>query len=245
MYSAVDAVDEHGKSYTEYLMRCQWGTNWDNMQPWLVARRFREFDTLNDLLLQYYPTVKSKMHPLPKKQFFGSLGAATVEQRTKDIEAYVCTIVTNLPSMLKSRYIDGFFSVQERIGQIRKQIEEDRQKAAAAAASAAASSSEQPDAGGTNLFDGVVPLAPGTSEELGAAKEEGTVPGSVSAPPGAARPGKLQVGDLLTVEEVEAGCPEGLRGFDDDELGRAEEQIRDFRLRCVCVGGGVGGTDSL
>lgn len=62
MYSAVDAVDEFGKAYTvysdcylfnllqEYLMRCQWGTTWENMQPWLVARRFREFDTLNELV---------------------------------------------------------------------------------------------------------------------------------------------------------------------------------------------------
>lgn len=31
----------------EYLMRCQWGTTWENMQPWIVARRYREFDVLN------------------------------------------------------------------------------------------------------------------------------------------------------------------------------------------------------
>jgi hypothetical protein len=31
-------------------MRCQWGKTWDNMKPWLVARRFREFDLLNDLV---------------------------------------------------------------------------------------------------------------------------------------------------------------------------------------------------
>lgn len=28
-------------------MRCQWGTTWDNMQPWISARRFREFDRLD------------------------------------------------------------------------------------------------------------------------------------------------------------------------------------------------------
>jgi hypothetical protein len=28
-------------------MRCQWGTTWENMQPWIVARRYREFDILN------------------------------------------------------------------------------------------------------------------------------------------------------------------------------------------------------
>ena len=30
-------------------MRCQWGTTWDNMQPWIVARRYREFDADRDL----------------------------------------------------------------------------------------------------------------------------------------------------------------------------------------------------
>ena len=218
MYSAVDAVDEHGKSYTEYLMRCQWGTNWENMQPWLVARRFREFDTLNDLLLQHYPNAKQKLHPLPKKQFFGSLDAATVEQRTKDIEAYVATIVTNLPSMLKSRYFDGFFSIQERISQIRKQIEEEKLKNVATVAST------------TNLYDGVVPLAPGTVEELGSSSKEGDAATTLSK----VKMEKLEVKDLLTVEEVEAQCEEqGVRGFDDDELGRAEERIRDFRHRYV------------
>lgn len=34
-------------------MRCQWGTTWENMQPWLVARRFREFDALNDLVSSF------------------------------------------------------------------------------------------------------------------------------------------------------------------------------------------------
>lgn len=214
MYSAVDAVDEHGKNYTEYLMRLQWGTNWDNMQPWLVARRYREFDTLNDLLLQNYPNAKHKMHPLPKKQFFGSLDPNTVEQRTKDIEAYVCTIVTNLPSMLKSRYIDGFFSVHERIAQIKKQIEEEKKKAIASGKS---------DPNASNLFDGVVPLAPGTIEELGSSKEDEA--------PVVKKVQKLVVGDLLTTEEVEARCGDDVRGFDDDGLGQAEEKIRDFRRR--------------
>jgi len=215
MYSAVDAVDEHGKSYTEYLMRLQWGTNWENMQPWLVARRYREFDTLNDLLMQNYPNVKNKMHPLPKKQFFGSLDPNTVEQRTRDIEAYVCTIVTNLPSMLKSRYIDGFFSVQERITQIRKQIEDEKRKEQAAGID---------NTNASNLFDGVVPLAPGTIEELGTSKEE-------SAPVIKPKVGKLTVRDLMTMDEVEAMCGDSVRGFDDDELGQAEEKIRDFRTR--------------
>ena len=34
-------------------MRCQWGTTWDNMQPWIVARRYREFDVLNFQVIIY------------------------------------------------------------------------------------------------------------------------------------------------------------------------------------------------
>ena len=34
MYGSAEAIDEYGNSYTEYLMRCQWGTTFDNLQPW-------------------------------------------------------------------------------------------------------------------------------------------------------------------------------------------------------------------
>jgi len=47
MYSAAEAKDEQGTIYTEYLMRCQWGPDWNSMQPWIVARRFREFVNLD------------------------------------------------------------------------------------------------------------------------------------------------------------------------------------------------------
>lgn len=47
MYGSAEAVDEMGKEYTEYLMRCQWGTDWNNLQPWIAARRYREFDRLD------------------------------------------------------------------------------------------------------------------------------------------------------------------------------------------------------
>jgi hypothetical protein len=52
MYSAAEAKDEQGTIYTEYLMRCQWGPDWDSMQPWIVARRFREFVNLDNDIKQ-------------------------------------------------------------------------------------------------------------------------------------------------------------------------------------------------
>ena len=68
------------------------------------------------------------------------------------------------------------------------------------------------------------PLAPGTIEELGSSKEE-------SAPVMKPKASKLVVSDLMTLNEVEAMCGDSVRGFDDDELGQAEEKIRDFRTR--------------
>ena len=47
MYGTAENVDEFGAPYTEYLMRCQWGTTWDNMKPWIAARRYKEFSFLD------------------------------------------------------------------------------------------------------------------------------------------------------------------------------------------------------
>jgi hypothetical protein len=33
-------------------MRCQWGVDADHMTPWMVARRYREFDALDKVLLE-------------------------------------------------------------------------------------------------------------------------------------------------------------------------------------------------
>lgn len=107
-------------------MRCQWGTRWDNMQPWLVARRFREFDALNEMvrrgsppctafvlmvhlsqLTKHFPRSKDKMFPLPKKLLFGSLDSETIDQRTRDIEEYMATIITDIPAVrvIPSQYL--------------------------------------------------------------------------------------------------------------------------------------------
>lgn len=37
----------------EYLMRCQWGTSFENMQPWIIAHRYKEFDML-DLIVSCF-----------------------------------------------------------------------------------------------------------------------------------------------------------------------------------------------
>ena len=77
------------------------------------------------------------------------------------------------------------------------------------------------------MYDGIVPIAPGTSEELGGNKSNE----QDALDDARVKVTKLEPEDLLTLEEVEALCHDGMKGFDDDELGRAEELIRDFRYK--------------
>ena len=44
MYGSTEA-NEEGKPYTEYLMRCQWGTTWDNMQVTTLLGRYHIYPT--------------------------------------------------------------------------------------------------------------------------------------------------------------------------------------------------------
>ena len=60
-------VDDNGAPYTEYLMRCQWGTSFENMQPWIVAHRYKEFDILDHQIRREYSLLASSLVPLPKK----------------------------------------------------------------------------------------------------------------------------------------------------------------------------------
>lgn len=60
-------VDDNGAPYTEYLMRCQWGTSFENMQPWIVAHRYKEFDILDHQIRREYPLLASSLVSLPKK----------------------------------------------------------------------------------------------------------------------------------------------------------------------------------
>lgn len=55
-------------------MRCQWGTIFDNLQPWISARRYREFDVLNDEIKKAFPAYASNLPALPEKDYFRFLG---------------------------------------------------------------------------------------------------------------------------------------------------------------------------
>jgi len=150
MYSAAEARDENGQLYTEYLMRCQWGTDWNNMQPWIVARRFREFVTLDgevrhlasektpdinlnipkekvekDILEE--PARKSgvPLPALPTRFSFSVFNADKVDitqvnKRKVKLEEYMSCIVTHHPQILKNPNFDRFLGIRERIVGIRK-----------------------------------------------------------------------------------------------------------------------------
>jgi len=122
MYGSAEAVDESGKSYTEYLMRCQWGTNWENMQPWIAARRFREFEQLDSSLRKHFALLSNNLCPMPEKDFFRFLDAEVVEKRRIALEDYMTRIVTKLPSILRSELFNEFLGIGERIASIRAKI---------------------------------------------------------------------------------------------------------------------------
>jgi hypothetical protein len=122
MYGSAEAVDETGKSYTEYLMRCQWGTTWDNMQPWISARRYREFDLLDKQLRSLFPALKHKMVRLPEKDFFFSLESHVIQHRRACLEEYMVKIVSSLPTLLRSEELNEFLGIGERIQVIKAKL---------------------------------------------------------------------------------------------------------------------------
>ena len=48
-------------------MRCQWGSTFENMHPWIVAHRYQEFDQLDYQIRKQYSYLASNLVALPKK----------------------------------------------------------------------------------------------------------------------------------------------------------------------------------
>jgi hypothetical protein len=119
MYGSAEAVDETGSNYTEYLMRCQWGTTFENMQPWIVAHRYREFDTLDQAMKRKFPRLEANMPKLPKKELFRALSSDVVAERRAVLEEYMSKIVSSMPSLLRSELMNDFLDITNRISGIR------------------------------------------------------------------------------------------------------------------------------
>jgi hypothetical protein len=119
MYGSAEALDEYGNTYTEYLMRCQWGTHFDNLQPWIVAHRFREFDLLDQMFKKQFPHMDRNMPRLPKKEIFRSMDNNVVAKRRADLEEYMSKIVESMPTLLRSDAMNNFLRIRERISAIK------------------------------------------------------------------------------------------------------------------------------
>jgi hypothetical protein len=100
-------------------MRCQWGTTFENMQPWIVAHRYREFDTLDQALKRKFPRLEANMPKLPKKELFRALSSDVVAERRAVLEEYMSKIVSSMPSLLRSELMNDFLDITNRISGIR------------------------------------------------------------------------------------------------------------------------------
>lgn len=122
MYGSADAVDESGNPYTEYLMRCQWGTTFENMQPWIVAHRYKEFDTLDGQIRRMFPLLQHNMPSMPEKDFFNYLNSSVIAKRRQGLEDYVSKIVISMPTILRSELFNSFLGINERLVVIKKKL---------------------------------------------------------------------------------------------------------------------------
>lgn len=246
MYSAAESRDEFGKSYTEYLMRCQWGTKWDNMQPWLVARRYREFDFLDSTIRKEFPSLKDQLIPLPGKAIM-TFGQVSVPERTRGIEDYMINILNTVPQVLKSSHMYIFLDLTERIEGIKKKIKETERnggvapvpdnlpapgskkelgKATAAPATMTPTVVKSQPTFASTKSSGDAGFGPdGLNSSLVApvrVKKEPEAEGATSVEP-------LQISELYDEATADAvRRRENSRMLDDDSLGVLEENIRDL-----------------
>lgn len=108
-------------------MRCQWGTSWENMKPWIAARRFKEFSFLDTQLRDNFPQYRNQLLPLPEKKLIGHLDSDVVRGRQIALELYMTRLVESMTEILSSSYMDIFLNMKNRITSIMKKIDhEDR-----------------------------------------------------------------------------------------------------------------------
>jgi len=119
MYGAVENRESDTmKPYTEYLIRCQWGRTIETMKPWIVGRRYSEFDLLDSVIRTNFPQLANTLLPLPKKEFFNTMSAEVVESRRVQLAKYIYFIVSEFPNVLQSFYMDTFLNISNRIKEI-------------------------------------------------------------------------------------------------------------------------------
>ncbi|CAM9439172.1 unnamed protein product, partial [Phaeothamnion confervicola] len=96
--------------YTEYVMRCQWGPDADRMVPWLVARRYREFDALDKDLRDAFPHLRASFPSLPRKELFKT-SAEVVARRKLGLEQYMSYLLSTFPDVVASPQVRRFLTI--------------------------------------------------------------------------------------------------------------------------------------
>ncbi|KAG5180436.1 hypothetical protein JKP88DRAFT_323841 [Tribonema minus] len=109
-----------GDTYTEYVMRCQWGPDLQHMSPWMVARRYREFDALDKDLREVFPHLKDSFPSLPPKELFKT-SQEVVSRRRVGLEQYMTFLIGNCPDVLCCPQMNRFLGIDERIAAIKGQ----------------------------------------------------------------------------------------------------------------------------
>jgi hypothetical protein len=201
-------------------MRCQWGTTWDNMQPWISARRYREFDSLDHDLKRAFPAMEHSMPRLPAKDFFRFLEQDVIEKRRSALENYMTRIVAHLPTILRSDQVSDFLGIKERIATIRPLL----------------ARIESSGSGGSSNNGGSTVTARRESELLRdrGSSASSSSPSSSPHPPLPPAEGRVDLdrsGLVLSVDAAEAAkVAANARFFIDSELSVLEEQVRDLTL---------------
>ncbi len=122
MYGTHEGVDATtGDVFIEYVMRCQWGPDHKTMTPWMVARRYREFSALDKDLHSSFPYLRGTLPCLPPKELFKT-SPEVVARRKVGLEQYMTFLITNVPVVLTSEYMDRFLTTSERLMQIRSSL---------------------------------------------------------------------------------------------------------------------------
>ncbi|CAM9616125.1 unnamed protein product [Chrysoparadoxa australica] len=121
MYGTSEGSDSNGGDpYIEYVMRCQWGPDSAHMTPWMVARRYREFDALYKDLKEVFPYLKDSFPSLPPKNLFKT-SAEVVAKRKVGLEQFMTFMITNFPDVLNSPHINRFLTIDDRLPLIKAQ----------------------------------------------------------------------------------------------------------------------------
>jgi hypothetical protein len=178
------------------------------MQPWIVARRYREFDSFDYQLRRSFPSQTDTLVVLPEKSFFSTMDATVVDKRRRTLEDYMARIVQRLPTILRSSNVDDFLGISERITTIRAQLGPNAGLLRTGASSSGSGSGYS-----------------GSWEQLGS-----PIGGNYEAVKQADQDLILttELAEKLRSRAAAGGSP--IPPLDDDTLGRLEEDIKDFGI---------------